>query len=252
MTGPRGQSPVDLSLQGLPFGHRWFLLLERASPDKTPGKIAQTGGLGPETGPKASRARPNAFLAVLPRSGVHIPGYGRTATMRKPMWSCPPLGFKPESKGGSAGPALVCPAPAPANPGHAAIPIHQRRGPCGIQIGIHTARSLRMMPVSAPLEHVAVHVVQAPGVGRVAPDRSGPLQRRPDLGTVVRLALEVRLLAAQHVAERGAVVVPARQAYSHWASVGRRTSHSVGRSPAARALSVSFRQNPSASAKLTV
>ena len=49
-----------------------------------------------------------------------------------------------------------------------------------------------------------------------------------------------------------AVVVPARQAYSHWASVGSRNSQSFGKSPALRACSVSFRQNPSASAKLTL
>src|SRR5262249_26431624 len=41
-----------------------------------------------------------------------------------------------------------------------------------------------------------------PQVGRVAPDSSGPLQRWPVLGRIVRLALEVRLFAAELVPER--------------------------------------------------
>src|SRR5262245_28408793 len=49
-----------------------------------------------------------------------------------------------------------------------------------------------------------------------------------------------------------AVVVPARQAYSHCASVGSRNSHSFGSSPDRRPSSVSLRQNASASAKLTL
>src|SRR5438132_5473256 len=49
-----------------------------------------------------------------------------------------------------------------------------------------------------------------------------------------------------------AVVVPARQAYSHCASVGRRNSHSFGRVPDWRPSSVSLRQNASVSAKLTL
>src|SRR6266545_1733592 len=60
-----------------------------------------------------------------------------------------------------------------------------------------------MMPVPAPLEHVAVHVVEAPGVCRVTPDRGRPLQGGPLRGPVVRLPLEVRLLTAQLVAEAG-------------------------------------------------
>ena len=48
-----------------------------------------------------------------------------------------------------------------------------------------------------------------------------------------------------------AVVVPARQAYSHCASVGSRNSHPAGKSPEARASAVRIRQNASVSAKLT-
>src|SRR6185436_9862528 len=49
-----------------------------------------------------------------------------------------------------------------------------------------------------------------------------------------------------------AVVVPARQAYSHCASVGNRNSQSFGSSPDCRASSVSFWQKASVSAKLTL
>src|SRR5262249_14826565 len=55
---------------------------------------------------------------------------------------------------------------------------------------------------AAPLEGVAVYVVQAPGVRRIAADPGRLAQRRPQLGTVVGFPLEVRLLAAEVVAER--------------------------------------------------
>ena len=48
-----------------------------------------------------------------------------------------------------------------------------------------------------------------------------------------------------------AVLVPARQAYSHCASVGNRNSQSAGNSPAVWQTSVSFRQKASTSPKLT-
>src|SRR5262249_28759847 len=60
-----------------------------------------------------------------------------------------------------------------------------------------------MIPVPAPLIGVAVHVVQPPGIGRVAADRAGPMEGRPFLGPVVRLALEVCLPAAQLIPEGG-------------------------------------------------
>src|SRR5262245_22227495 len=59
-----------------------------------------------------------------------------------------------------------------------------------------------MVPVPAPLVGVAVHVAEPPGVGRVAADLGGSAQRRPRLAAVVRLAPEVRLLAAELVAKR--------------------------------------------------
>ena len=48
-----------------------------------------------------------------------------------------------------------------------------------------------------------------------------------------------------------ALVVPARQAYSHCASVGRANRYPAGRRPAARSRSVSAAQNASASSRLT-
>src|SRR5436309_470904 len=48
-----------------------------------------------------------------------------------------------------------------------------------------------------------------------------------------------------------AVVVPARHAYSHWASVGNWYANALGSRPAFRSRSVSFRQNTVASAWLT-
>ena len=44
--------------------------------------------------------------------------------------------------------------------------------------------------------------MQPPGVGRIAADLGGPIEGRPFLGAVVWLALDIRLLAAQFVAER--------------------------------------------------
>src|SRR5262245_111426 len=60
-----------------------------------------------------------------------------------------------------------------------------------------------MVPVAAPLVGVAVHVVQAPGVGRVTAHLRRLPERRPRLGSVVWLSIEVRLLAAETLAERG-------------------------------------------------
>src|SRR5437667_5108186 len=59
-----------------------------------------------------------------------------------------------------------------------------------------------MIPIPTPFEGVAVHVVQPPGIGGVTADFCGPIQRWPRLGSVVWLAFEIRLLAAEFVAER--------------------------------------------------
>src|SRR5215471_14648472 len=58
-----------------------------------------------------------------------------------------------------------------------------------------------MVPIAAPLESVAVHVVQTPGIGGITADLCSPTKRWPRLGPVVRLAFEVCLFAAELVAE---------------------------------------------------
>src|SRR5206468_6285084 len=60
-----------------------------------------------------------------------------------------------------------------------------------------------MVPVAAPLEDVAVHIVQSPCVSGVTADFCGPTERRPRLGSIVRLPFKVRLLAAELVAKCG-------------------------------------------------
>src|SRR5262245_42881135 len=114
-----------------------------------------------------------------------------------------PLRLEPQPKGRPAGPTVVAPAPAPAHPRRVASPVQLSRGTCVVQVGIDAAGQLRVGPVPAPLVGVAVHVVQPPGVGGVAADFGGPARRRPRLAPVVRLPLEVRLLVAELVAERG-------------------------------------------------
>src|SRR5438874_4161890 len=70
----------------------------------------------------------------------------------------------------------------------------------------------------------------------------------PLYGWPLKLACLLLRLSPNEVA----VVVPARQAYSHWASVGRRNSQSPGSSRDSRASRVSLSQKASASAKLTL
>ena len=60
-----------------------------------------------------------------------------------------------------------------------------------------------MGPVATPFEGVAVHVVQAPGIGGIAADFGGAAEGWSGFGAVVRLAFEVRLLAAEFVAKGG-------------------------------------------------
>src|SRR5262249_12516105 len=86
---------------------------------------------------------------------------------------------------------------------------------------------------------------ELPTLAARASDRPGsaPLYGRP---------LKFACLLLSWSPNEVAVVVPARQAYSHWASVGNRNSHSFGRSPDWRARIVSLWQKSSASAKLTL
>src|SRR5262249_19175918 len=74
----------------------------------------------------------------------------------------------------------------------------------GGQVRVGAARQPGVVPVAAPLDDVALHVVEAPRVGRVAADLGVPLQGRTFLGAVIRLvALEIRLFTADFVAGVG-------------------------------------------------
>src|SRR5438105_5274680 len=70
-----------------------------------------------------------------------------------------PLRLVAQAAGRPAGPAVVTPGPAPAGARKSAVPVsrplHRR------QVRVHTAGQLLVVPVPAPLEGVAVHVVQA-------------------------------------------------------------------------------------------
>src|SRR5437763_1929979 len=76
------------------------------------------------------------------------------------------LRFESQPKGRAACPAIVRPGAAAAHARYVARPIFLRRGFGGIQVGIGAAGQLGVVPVAAPLEDVAVHIVQAPRVGR--------------------------------------------------------------------------------------
>ena len=112
------------------------------------------------------------------------------------------LRFESHTERRPARPAIVRPAAAAPHTRDVAVFAPLRSGSRGIEIRIGAARQARVIPVAAPFEGVAVHVVEAPRIGRVTTDRRGAIQRRPRLAAVVRLALEVGLLAAERVAKR--------------------------------------------------
>lgn len=58
-----------------------------------------------------------------------------------------------------------------------------------------------MVPIATPLESVAMHIVQSPGIGRVAADPSSTAEGWAGFAAVVGLAFEVRLVTAEFVAE---------------------------------------------------
>ena len=126
----------------------------------------------------------------------------RTATTRNPMWSYRRSGSNRRRKADRQGQ----PSSVQRRPGATRESVPSRFlaavAFAAYRSGSVAAGQLGVVPVPAPLEGVAVHVVEAPGVGRVAADPGRLAQRRPRLAPVVRLALEVRLLAAERVAER--------------------------------------------------
>src|SRR4051794_19192431 len=78
------------------------------------------------------------------------------------------LRLEPQPEGRPAGPAVIGPRPAPAHARCVDRPVPPRRGARVVQVGVDAARQPAVVPVPAPLEGVAVHVVQAPRVRRVA------------------------------------------------------------------------------------
>jgi len=85
------------------------------------------------------------------------------------------LRFESESEGGSARPAVVAPCAAATNARIVARPIAFRGGFGGIEIGIDAAGKLGVIPVSAPLVGVVVHVVDVLWIcGKATDPRSLP------------------------------------------------------------------------------
>src|SRR4051794_36864082 len=111
-----------------------------------------------------------------------------------------PFGLEPEAECRPAVLAVVGPGAAPADPRMGAVPV--RLAAPGRQVRVGAAGEPRVVPVPAPLEGVAVHVVDSPCVRRIAADPGCLPRRRPGLAPIVGLAPEVRLPAAERVAER--------------------------------------------------
>src|SRR5205807_2658155 len=109
------------------------------------------------------------------------------------------LRFKSQAGCRAAWPSVIRPGAAAANPRESSVPVRLRRPFLVMQIGVGAARQLRMVPVPAPFEGVAVHVVDAPWVWRVAAHLCSTSARRSRHRPVVWLAFEVRLLAAELV-----------------------------------------------------
>src|ERR1051325_6266431 len=105
-----------------------------------------------------------------------------------------------KTQGGSTEFAFVSPGATAAHAREGAVTV--RDSLYCAQIGIETTRQPGVIPILAPFEDVAMHIVQAPGVGGVASDRSGAVQQRPRLGAVVWfLPVEVCLGTAECLAE---------------------------------------------------
>jgi hypothetical protein len=93
-------------------------------------------------------------------------------------------------------------------------------GPVGSTCGVGRVVTV---PVGAPLPDVAVHFVKPPGVGRQGADRHRLLPIQAFFATGVGIvAVVVDLLGVMLSPNEKGVVVPARQAYSHSASLGSR------------------------------
>src|SRR5580704_14251766 len=85
-----------------------------------------------------------------------------------------PLRFKPLSKGRPRGPAVIGPGTSATRSRQVVRPIGRRRAFGQIESRISAAGESRVVPIAAPFDDVAVHVVQAPGVGWVTAHFGGP------------------------------------------------------------------------------
>src|SRR5437762_78535 len=100
------------------------------------------------------------------------------------------VGLETQTEGGAAGPAVVGPGAAAADAGIVAGAILLGGGRSEVEIGVDAAGQLDVIPIAAPFKGVAVHVVEAPGIGRIAADVDGMAERWSGLAAVVGTALE--------------------------------------------------------------
>src|SRR5690348_7658317 len=112
-----------------------------------------------------------------------------------------PLRLEAQSKGRSARPAFICPATAPARARDIPSLIFLCRGLRVMEVRIRATRQPRMIPITAPFEDVAVHIMQAPCIWWITAHFRRHAKRRPGLASVVWFAFEVCLFAAEFVAE---------------------------------------------------
>jgi hypothetical protein len=115
----------------------------------------------------------------------------RASTVAQETWEC--------SKGGSARPARIIPRAAAAPTGISAVTVRgvfQRR-----KVGINAPGEPSVIPVAAPLENLAVHVIDAPLVARARPHLRRLSQCRTIVPAVAWLSLKIRLRTARSIAE---------------------------------------------------
>src|SRR5262249_42676150 len=108
-----------------------------------------------------------------------------------------------EAERGPAGPPIVAPRAASTRPGERSVGIWSGRADGVVQVRIRPAGQELAVPVSTPLERVPMHIVDAPGVRRIAADRDGMAERRALLRGVVRAPGKIRLETRQRVSEGG-------------------------------------------------
>jgi hypothetical protein len=124
------------------------------------------------------------------------------------------------------------------SPGQCPLPDHR--------VG-QTAAGIRSIPIATPLPDISLHVIKTQSIGLFLRDRTratcaaGNIKTSAGVivgtvGVISGNVVQHRRTAALHDQwpAQVAFVVPARQAYSHCASVGRLYSYPSGKRPAAR------------------